>query len=202
MKHYSMLCLGDSYTIGEGLPLHESFPYQLLQSLRKEKIHFYAPEIVAKTGWTTFELEEHLLHHELNEHYDFVTLLIGVNNQYRGLGLSSFREEFDFLIQKALHFANQLNRQVFVISIPDWGVTPFARDRDTKLIASDIDDYNNICATMAAGYNVHYIDITISQRIDGANDAFLAGDQLHPSAGEYAKWAGLLFNCIRDQIAS
>jgi hypothetical protein len=98
--HYSYLALGDSYTIGESVPLHESFPYQTVQLLRKAGHHFHAPEIIAKTGWTSFELAEHMLHNKLNDQYDFVTLLIGVNNQYRELPVEEFANDFDFLLAK------------------------------------------------------------------------------------------------------
>src|SRR5688572_11620272 len=105
-RHFSSyLALGDSYTIGELVPLYESFPYQAVQLLRGEGLHFHAPEIVAKTGWTTSELAEHLLHTKLNEHYDFVTLLVGVNNQYRGLPIDDFKSDLEFLLKKALHFS-------------------------------------------------------------------------------------------------
>jgi len=97
MKHtYSLLCLGDSYTVGEGIALHQSFPYQLVQILRSKGLSFHAPEIVAETGWTTFELAEHILHSHLHEHYDFVTLLIGVNNQYRNLSLEDYKKDVEF----------------------------------------------------------------------------------------------------------
>lgn len=196
------MCLGDSYTVGEGLPLHESFPYQTLQLLRKAHHHFYAPEMVATTGWTTFELAEHLLHHELNEQYDFVTLLIGVNNQYRGLDADNFKEDFEFLLRKALHYAKQQASHVIVISIPDWGITPFAKDRDAKQVATAIDAFNAICKNMAAAYEVHFADITESHRRDSADAEFLAADQLHPSAKEYGKWAAQVFKIISAEIVS
>jgi hypothetical protein len=100
-KHvHSLLCLGDSYTIGEGVPLHQSFPYQAVQQLRKAGKHFHAPEIVAQTGWTTFELADFIIHHSFEQQYDFVTLLIGVNNQYRGLSVDDFAEEYEYLLKK------------------------------------------------------------------------------------------------------
>ncbi len=200
MKHYSLLCLGDSYTIGEGVPLHESFPYQTLQLLRKAGHHFFAPEIIAKTGWTTFELAEHLLHHHLNEQYDFVTLLIGVNNQYRGLTTADFKEDFEFLLRKALHYAKQIPEHIMVVSIPDWGVTPFAKDHDATHVATAIDAFNNICKTMADQYAVQFIDITTDQRKDGTNADYLAADLLHPSGKEYAKWAEKIFERMDDVI--
>lgn len=132
-SHYhSLLCLGDSYTIGEGVPLHQSFPYQTVQLLRSEGAHFHAPEIVAKTGWTSFELAEHILHTRLNDHYDFVTLLIGVNNQYRGLSVDDFKPDFEFLLKKAIHFAHNDVNRVIVLSIPDWSATPFAKEKEIE----------------------------------------------------------------------
>lgn len=200
MKHYSLLCLGDSYTIGEDVPLYDNFPYMALQLLRKANHHFYAPEIVAKTGWTTFELADHLLHHQLNEHYDFVTLLVGVNNQYRGLEVQDFEEEFEFLLRKALYYAKQVPQHVLVISIPDWGLTPFAKGRDEKLVSTEIDAFNVICKTIANRYQTHYVDITASYRTHAKDIAYLASDLLHPSAKEYAKWANQVFEIIDKEI--
>jgi lysophospholipase L1-like esterase len=189
-RHYSTyLALGDSYTIGEALPLYESFPYQALQILRDKGFHFHAPEIIAKTGWTTSELAEHLLHTKLNEHYDFVTLLIGVNNQYRGLSIHDYKSDFEFLLKKALHFSNNKTERVIIISIPDWGTTPFAEGRDRIKIASEIDLFNEAKRSITEKYEVDYIDITTSQRADGTDNEFIAADKLHPSAKEYAKWA-------------
>ncbi len=189
-RHFSTyLALGDSYTIGEALPLYESFPYQATQILRNKDFHFHAPEIIAKTGWTTAELADHLLHTKLNEHYDFVTLLIGVNNQYRGLSLDDYRSDFEFLIKKALHFANNKTERVLVISIPDWGATPFAKGKDIKQIAIEIDQFNEAKKRLSEQFGIDYIDITDSQRADCNETDFIAPDKLHPSAKEYAKWA-------------
>src|SRR5882724_6481681 len=147
-KHiFSYLALGDSYTVGEAVPLNESFPYQTVQLLRKSNLHFHAPEIIAKTGWTTVELAEHILHTRLNEHYDFVTLLIGVNNQYRELSIGDYSNDFEFLLRKAIHFAGEKKENVIILSIPDWAVTAFAKKRDTKKITIEIDAYNKINKT-------------------------------------------------------
>lgn len=189
-RHFnSWLALGDSYTIGEAVPLHESFPYQALQILRKQGFHFHAPEIVAKTGWTTFELAEHLLHTKLNEQYDLVSLLIGVNNQYRGLSLEDYKSDLEFLLKKALHFAGNKTERVIVVSIPDWGTTPFAAESDRKKIAAEIDQFNHAKKELCNKYNVAFIDITQDQRRDSDDESFIASDKLHPSGKEYAKWA-------------
>lgn len=189
-RHFSSwLALGDSYTIGEAVPLYDSFPYQALQLLRKQGFHFHAPEIVAKTGWTTAELAEHLLHTKLNEQYDFVTLLIGVNNQYRGLPVDEYVSDLEFLLKKALHFAGAKTERVVVVSIPDWGTTPFAADRDRPKIAAEIDRFNAAKKTLCDTQGIAFIDITTEQRREGDDSSFITSDKLHPSGREYAKWA-------------
>jgi lysophospholipase L1-like esterase len=196
-KHiHSLLCLGDSYTVGEGLPLHQSFPYQTVQMLRKEGLSFHAPEIVAQTGWTTFELAEHLIHHSFEEQYDFVTLLIGVNNQYRELSVDDFAEDFEYLIKKAISFCAAGAKQILAISIPDWGVTSFAKDKDAGDIADSIDSHNSTASLLAAKYNVAWLDITTDYRKMGGEAEMLVGDGLHPSAKVYELWA----SGVRDFI--
>lgn len=194
----SFLALGDSYTIGEQVPLHESFPYQTLQLLRNAGHSFYAPEIVAKTGWTTDELNEQINRSTLLPSYDVVTLLIGVNNQYRGRHWYEYKIEFMHLLQRATTFAGGINQNVFVLSIPDWGVTPFAKDRDTQRIAMEIEKYNEQCKIVTGELKCNYIDITTSQRVDGSHADFLAADGLHPNGREYAKWAKQLANAIMN----
>lgn len=188
----SWLALGDSYTIGEQVPLQESFPYQTLQLLRNKGLNFLAPEIIAKTGWTTDELNHQINQTTFLESYDMVTLLIGVNNQYRGRNWYEFRIEFTHLLQKAIAFAGGNNEHVFVLSIPDWGITPYAKDRDRERIASEIDKYNEMCNAVTEDNFCRYIDITASQREDGMKPEFLAADGLHPNGKEYAKWAAKL----------
>ncbi|MBV9988120.1 MAG: SGNH/GDSL hydrolase family protein [Chitinophagaceae bacterium] len=197
--HYSYLALGDSYTIGESVPLHESFPYQAVQLLRKAGLAMNAPEVVAKTGWTSFELAEHILHTQLNDSYDFVSLLIGVNNQYRGLAAEEFKTDFEFLLRKAIHLSGEHPKQVIVLSIPDWGTTPFAAKKDSKSISAQIDQFNGICEAAAKAGGVHFIDITDDTRRAKKDNSLLAADQLHYSAKAYAAWAEKLANIIRQQ---
>jgi len=190
MVHYnSYLALGDSYTIGESVPLHDSFPYQAVQLLRKTKHHFHAPEIIAKTGWTSSELADHLLHTQLNEQYDYVSLLIGVNNQYRGLLVTYFENDVDFLLKKAIHLSQNKTKHVLMLSIPDWGFTPFAKDRDLLVISKEIDHYNAICAKAAKKAGVHFINITDETRAEKNNLKALANDQLHYSGLTHLRWA-------------
>ena len=174
---HTMLCLGDSYTIGEGVPLHQSFPYQLVQLLRKRGYSFHAPEVVAQTGWTTTELAEHLIHHSLEEHYDFVTLLIGVNNQYRGLSLDDYAEDFDFLVKKAIHLAKGHAQCVLVLSIPDWSSSPYGKDKKTKDVAEKIDDFNTVSSNIAFKYDCIYCNITAGTKKLNKED--FAVDGLH-----------------------
>ena len=196
---YYYLALGDSYTIGEQVALHDSFPYQTIQLLRNQfsnKHEFIAPEIIAKTGWTTDELNHQISKTSFLKHYDIVSLLIGVNNQYRGRPVENYKEEFTHLLQQAIAFSGGISNHVFVISIPDWGKTPFAAERDIPKIAKEIDEYNNACNEIAIAHHCHFIDITTSQRADSHMEEFIAEDKLHPSGKEYAKWAGLLFKEI------
>lgn len=186
---YTYLALGDSYTIGEGVPLFESFPYQLVQLLRKKKLHIHSPEIIAKTGFTTFELAEQILKTSLEEKYDFVTLLIGVNNQYRGLSIEDYKNEFTFLLHKAIHFAGGKANHVFVLSIPDWGVTPFAKDAETEKISNEIFSFNETAKSITLQNNVDFTNITSSTSVVSTDASYLATDGLHYSAKTYAEWA-------------
>ena len=202
---YHYLALGDSYTIGEQVPLHDSFPYQTIQLLRKQfsdKHDFIAPEIIAKTGWTTDELNDHISKTIFLKKYDVVSLLIGVNNQYRGRDVGNYKEEFLNLLKQAIAFAGGISKFVFVISIPDWGKTPFAAERDIQKIEQEIDAYNNACKEIALAHHCHFIDITTSQRADSHLEEYIAEDKLHPSGKEYAKWAGRLFEGIVNVIES
>ncbi|HYE55165.1 MAG TPA: SGNH/GDSL hydrolase family protein [Chitinophagaceae bacterium] len=190
------LALGDSYTIGEGVPLYESFPYQTVQLLRKSGISFHAPEIIAKTGWTTDELMAGIAATKLLPAYDRVTLLIGVNNQYRGRSVHEYQHEFEVLLKQAIAFAGSKAQHVIALSIPDWGVTPFAADRDTAKIAQEIDAYNAVNKKLSLQYKVNYIDITPGTRSSANDESFLAADKLHPSGKEYARWAEQVYKIL------
>ena len=192
---YLYLALGDSYTIGEQVLPEENFPNQTALLLKGT---ITTPEIIATTGWTTDELNAAIDAANILKQYDIVSLLIGVNNQYRGRTIENFEIEFEGLLQRAIQFADNKPSHVFVLSIPDWGVTAFAEGRDSKKIAEEIDAYNNVCRLTAEKFNTHFIDITASQREDGNKDDFLAEDKLHPSGKEYAKWAAKLAEAIKN----
>ncbi|OQP68546.1 SGNH/GDSL hydrolase family protein [Niastella populi] len=198
---YSYLALGDSYTIGEGVPVYDNFPYQTVQLLRKAGYAFYAPEIMAKTGWTTDELQSAIAASRLLPVYDVVSLLIGVNNQYRGRSIQEYTQQFEALLQQAIGFAGNKKEHVFVLSIPDWGVTPFAKDRNSATIAHEIDSFNAVNKLFAEKYGVHYIDITPGTRLAAHDLSLLATDQLHYSGKEHARWAIKLSEAIQQLIS-
>jgi lysophospholipase L1-like esterase len=182
------LALGDSYTIGERVEEAERFPNQLAALLTNEGLTVEV-KIIARTGWTTDELWQGIQAEVVTPPYDMVSLLIGVNNQYRGRGIEEYREGFVFLLNKAIEYAGGDVNRVIVFSIPDWGVTPFAAGRDTAQIASEIDAFNqvNLEETQKAG--AHYVDVTPVSREAENDPTLIAGDGLHPSGKMYAEWA-------------
>ncbi len=189
---YSYLAIGDSYTIGEQVPGKENFPHQAVDILRKQHIDVADPVIIATTGWTTDELAASIREHNLKETFSFVTLLIGVNNQYRGRSVENYKEEFLQLLNTAIAYAGGHATRVFVLSIPDWGATPFAEGRDRHKIATEIDAYNAACKEISITHKCSFIEITESTRQNGQNPEYLATDGLHPSGKEYGIWAGRL----------
>jgi lysophospholipase L1-like esterase len=190
MKNY--LALGDSYTIGEQVPPEESFPLQTVELLRRQGILVAPPRIIATTGWTTDELLAAVEDAKIGETYSLVTLLIGVNNQYRGRDVENYEKEFSELLSLAVQFAGGDENRVVVLSIPDWGITPFAQDRDRGKIAQEIDAYNEAAQKLTFAAGAYWIDITDSTREHGTQEDWLAPDGLHPGGKEYAVWAGRL----------
>ena len=189
-----VLCLGDSYTIGEGVELPDGFPARLVSSLRDTHGPAVAdPVIVARTGWTADEMLAGVDAAQPQGTFDLVTLLIGVNDQYRGHDVESFRAGFVRALQRALGFAGDNAKRVVILSIPDWGDTPFAADRDRARIASEIDGYNAVVAAESASAGAAFVDITtltreLMRRPDAAT-RLLVADGLHPSGTVYAEWA-------------
>jgi len=194
------LALGDSYTIGESVPPEGRWPVQLAALLNARGIPIEAPEIIAKTGWTTGELAAAIQRANPQPPYALVSLLMGVNNQYRGGSQETYRQEFAALLQQAIDFAGGDPNHVIVLSIPDWGVTPFAsrdpRGRTPAQISVEIAAFNAINREETTRAGAHYVDITpISE---GASDdlTLLAPDQLHPSGKMYALWAEEVFKML------
>jgi lysophospholipase L1-like esterase len=185
----TFLALGDSYTIGEGVAPDERWPLQLVARLRAEGIGIGEPRIVATTGWTTDELSAAMETADFTPPYALVTLLIGVNNQYRGRGVDEYRAQFRDLLQRAIQLAGGIAAHVIVASIPDWGVTPFAarEGRDAAAVAREIDAFNAIASAEAAGAGAARIDVTAISRAPESRQE-LVGDGLHPSGAQYARW--------------
>jgi lysophospholipase L1-like esterase len=203
-KTYHMLCLGDSYTIGESVTEQERFPMQTVELLKKDGINFDKPTIIAKTGWTTDELAAAIkgVNYKAHSDNEFVTLLIGVNNQYRDRDAEQYRKEFIELLHTALQYASNKSNHVFVISIPDWGATPFAVNdrRSREEIGKAIDLYNSINKEEALNAHLNYIDITPISRQLKEHPDFVAGDGLHPSGKIYGEWAKLLARKIEEAV--
>ncbi|WP_319500988.1 SGNH/GDSL hydrolase family protein [uncultured Draconibacterium sp.] len=182
------LALGDSYTIGESVEENERFPVQLVEKLKAEGFEMQPAKIVARTGWTTDELAAAIDNENLRESYNLVTLLIGVNNQYRGRSADEYRGEFRDNLQTAIKYAGNKSQNVIVISIPDYGVTPFGKSRNPEQIAKEIDEYNTINFQETQQANARYVEITAISR-EALNDATLvASDGLHPSGEMYQRW--------------
>jgi lysophospholipase L1-like esterase len=188
--------LGDSYTIGEGVPLYESYPYQTVQLLRRGGKSFNAPEIIAKTGWTTSELASLTDHTLLSLPYNIVSLLIGVNNQYRGLSIARYATEFEELVTRCISFTADKPGSVFVLSVPDWGLSPFANGLNRQNISEEIKEYNSINREISRKHAVSYVDITTGSPETIADTSYFAADGLHPSGKAYKRWAGILSEAI------
>lgn len=184
---FSYLALGDSYTIGEGVAEPDRWPVVLAEQLQAHGVDLTPPRIVARTGWTTDELLEAIRAEGIAGRHDLVTLLAGVNDQYRGYGVDRYRESFRALFDMALGFA-KLPGRLIVLSIPDWGVTPFAEGRDRVAIGTEIDSFNRVARSMAAAAGSRFVDVTPISRLAATEPTLLAGDALHPSATMYRQW--------------
>ncbi len=188
-----MLCLGDSYTIGEAVAAKDTWPIQLAQLLEQRLSQQMRVQIIAKTGWSTDELraviERAEAAHEIHPPYELVSLAIGVNNQYRGRHVENYAIEFAVLLQRAIAYAGNNAAHVLVLSIPDWGQTPFATndERGPAKIAAQIDLFNAESRKQALAVGAHFIDVTVLSRVN--DPELVAHDGLHPSGEAYAQWA-------------
>ena len=200
------LALGDSYTIGQGVPENERWPVLLADTLRKRGLEIEDPQIIARTGWTTAELKSGIAQAKPEGPFDLVSLLIGVNNQYRGVSrgytLEGYRQEFEELLQMAIDFAGGDPEKVFVVSIPDYSVTPFVAQTSKQKASREIDEYNQVNLEISLSKGVSYFNITPVSRLAQQDPELLAGDRLHPSGKMYRMWvdamAGELVVNIRN----
>ncbi len=198
-KQLSYLALGDSYTIGEAVEQSASFPHQLVALLKEKGLEVSEPKVIAKTGWTTDELKAAIEQEKINETFDLVTLLIGVNNQYRGYSPEVYKKEFTELLEMAIGFAKGEQQRVYVVSIPNWGVTEFAQQsgRNQQTISEEIDVFNEINKQITLAKQVSYLDITPASREAVNDNSLIAKDGLHPSEKMYQQWAQRLAASIK-----
>lgn len=196
-KTLRYLALGDSYTVGEAVPKVQSFPYQLAKRLREKGFEFADPTVIARTGWTTSELMKGIDEAKPQGKFDLVTLAIGVNNQFRGLPISGYAEEFQTLLNQAIGFTGGKARRVIVLSIPDWGGTPFARGRDRQEIGKQIDAFNLEAEAICKRKAVVFVNVTNISKLAATDPPLVAVDGLHPSETQYEKWVELLLPHVK-----
>ncbi len=197
------LALGDSYTVGEAVDPAERWPAQLAARLRIEGLRVADPVVVAATGWTTSDLLAAIDAAPPRGTFGLVTLLIGVNDQYRGLPCdTAYRARLDALLRRAVSFARGEPARVLVLSIPDWGVTPFAAGRNRAAVAAAIDAFNTVNRAAAEAAGAGWLDVTPASREAASDPALLAPDGLHPSAAMYARWVDLLLPRVRPLLRS
>ncbi len=194
------LALGDSYTIGESVAENQRWPVQLAARLSSENFSFKAPQIIAKTGWTTDELNKGIDQAEPKGPYDLVSLSIGVNNQFRGRSAQEFESEFQALVNRAIGFAGNNKDRVLVLSIPDYGVTPFGANRNPVKIAKEIDDFNAIKKKICEQEGIAYFDITALSRKAANDNSLIASDGLHPSGKMYREWVDLIVADVKAKL--
>lgn len=196
----TFLALGDSYTIGEKVDSAARWPVQLARSLRSAGVNVGDPRIIAKTGWTTDELSAGIEKAGVKGTHALVSLLIGVNNQYRGRSSAEYRDQFRTLLDEAIGYAGGKSARVLVLSIPDWGVMPFAQGRDRAKIGGEIDEFNAIAKDEAERAGATWVDITPVSR--GMKDGWAASDGLHPSGAQYTEWAALALEPAKKALAA
>ncbi len=200
VSYKTFLALGDSYTIGQSVNTEQRFPFQTLNMLYAQGVTFNQPNIIATTGWTTGNLINALNSNPPAGTYDVVSLLIGVNNQYQGRNKEEYRLHFTELLNKAISYAASKRSHVFVLSIPDYSITPFAQNSDTARIAREIDDFNAINKEITLQYGIAWLDITPISREAKNDPSLLAVDGLHPSGKQYQRWAALLAPLVKAAL--
>lgn len=199
-KVATYLALGDSYTIGQGVPAQDRFPAQLVSTLRQQGIAIEQPVYIATTGWTTGVLLSALAQQKPATDYDIVTLLIGVNDQYQGVDTTTYAQRFSQLLDAAIRYANNRRNRVFVLSIPDYSATPFVGRNDKERVSREIDVFNSINKRITNQNLITYINITPSTREAASNPGLIAGDGLHPSGQEYKKWVAMLSPLVKAAL--
>ena len=199
-RELSYLALGDSYTIGHNVEIGERWPVQLAQRLRGEGANIGEPEIIAVSGWTTSQLIEAIDASGTQGPFDIVSLMIGVNNQYRGLDIGQYQVEFRDLLHRSVVYAGNMASNVIVMSIPDWSVTPFAEGKERTQAAKEIDEFNAINQAESAEIGARYVSVTPISRLAADQPELLSSDGLHPSGAMYSQWVDLIISACRGIV--
>ncbi len=192
------LALGDSYTIGQSVEESERWPVQLLSDLKKTNTSLETVKIIAQTGWRTDQLQRAINESDLLAPYGLVSLLIGVNNQYQGSSAENFRPEFVELLERAISLSGNDKNRVFVVSIPDWGYTPFGSNFDREKVSSEIDQFNQVIKEEADLRQVRYFDVTTISRLALNDNSLTAADNLHPSGKMYTLWVEEIMKTLSE----
>ena len=192
------LALGDSYTIGQSVAIEDRYPIQLETRLLNDSINVDTTIIIAKTGWTTANLENGIIEANLTDTFDLVSLLIGVNNQFQGRSIDEYESEFAELLQTAIDFAGGEKENVFVVSIPDYAYTPFGNGN--PFTSQKIDDFNLVNKTITDSVGVSYFNITPISREGLDKPELVASDNLHPSGEQYSRWVDLFYDEVKLKV--
>ncbi|MGE0590892.1 MAG: SGNH/GDSL hydrolase family protein [Cyclobacteriaceae bacterium] len=190
------LALGDSYTIGESVAENERWPVQLAEQLRAKGFEIDKPRIIATTGWRTDNLKNGINIAQIKETYDLVSLLIGVNNQYQGKPVDQYAIEYEDLLKTAVGLAGGDKEKVFVVSIPDYGFTPFGKPKQEK-ISKELDEFNEVNKRITESYGIQYFNITDISRHGFDDPELVASDGLHPSGRQYKLWVDRIVESLK-----
>ena len=191
-ESYSFLALGDSYTVGEGVSYEESWPSQFVDYALDRGIDFKNPELIAQTGWKTYDLLDAIKSSNLSVKYDFISLLIGVNNQFNSRPLTEFEDDLNEILTE-INYLKKGNSKVIVISIPDWGYSPYGSSYDRDRISDEIDQFNNILKKISEQNNLNFVDVTQISRLAIKEPNLISEDKLHPSGLMYLEWVEKIY---------
>lgn len=197
VKKIKFLALGDSYTVGESVAEDERWPVQLIKALKEKGYHADPPQIIATTGWRTDDLKKAILTAKPSHDYNLVSLLIGVNNQYQGKSAESYAPEFEALLKMSVEFAGGDKLKVFVVSIPDYGFTPFGKEKQGA-ITKAIDEFNAVNRSITEKHGIKYFYITDISRKGFEDPSLVASDGLHPSGKMYAAWVKVILKRLHE----
>lgn len=197
ISKFSFLALGDSYTIGEGVNENERWPNQFVEVADENGLDFEKPEIIAETGWKTYDLLNAISQTNFTQKYDYVSLLIGVNNQFNSRSIDEFEEDLSKLMDK-MNSLKKSNGNIIILSIPDWGYTPFGNSYNRKVISSEINLFNNSLINFANSNGLKYVDVTEISRRALSESNLLASDNLHPSGLMYLEWVKKIYETWID----